>query len=111
MMKRYIALAMVLVMICVSTVVYADFTDIPKDAVYADAVNRLSSLGVITGTSKDTFKPKDYVTREQFAVIMVKTAALGDTADSLKGSTVFSDVSPNSPSSGYISLAVSKGFI
>jgi hypothetical protein len=110
-MKKYIALAMVLVMICVSTVVYADFTDVPKDVLYTDAVNRLTSLGIMNGTGKDTFKPKDYVTREQFAVTMIKAAALGDTADSLKGSTVFSDVSPSSQNSGYIALAVSKGLI
>ncbi|MCX8132166.1 MAG: S-layer homology domain-containing protein [Clostridia bacterium] len=110
-MKKIMSLALVMVLICISTIAYADFRDIPQNAAYTEAANRLNSLGIIPGATKDAYKPQEYITRELFAVIMVKATGLTDTADSLKGSTIFPDVDPKSSSSGYIALAVEKGYV
>jgi len=110
-MRRLITAIIMLVTIFTSTFAYAGFTDVSESEVYSDSANRLKALGIINGTSDTEFSPQDMITREQFSIIIVKTAGLKDTAETMMGSTVFSDVEPDSPSSGYISVAVSNGFI
>ncbi|MFA4815341.1 MAG: S-layer homology domain-containing protein [Candidatus Gracilibacteria bacterium] len=46
------------------------FPDVDGDAYYADAVDSMRSLGVITGYEDGTFGPDDYVTRADLAVML-----------------------------------------
>jgi S-layer homology domain. len=110
-MKKILAFVLILATFLVSTVAYADFSDVTGDLNYYDAVNRLNALGIMTGSDENTFNPQGMVTREQFSEIIIKASGLTDTAMSMKGSTIYSDVDPYSDMSGYISLAVSKGYI
>lgn len=110
-MKLRITMFIILMVMATSTAAFAEFADVKSDASYYDAVNRLSVFGIMNGDNFNNFNPNGMLTREQFAKIIVVTAGLADDANSLKGSTVFPDIPGNSWSSGYINVAVSKGYI
>ncbi|MCR4434558.1 MAG: S-layer homology domain-containing protein [Clostridiales bacterium] len=111
-MKKYISLALIAAILCIATGAYAGgFTDVPGNAVYADALERLSSLGIVSGDGSGQFRPDEIITREQFAKGMVIASGLETVADSMKGSTIFPDVELNGWSSGYINAALNKGLI
>ena len=52
----------------------AGFTDVAAGAWYADAVNWVESVGVVSGCSDTQFGPNDPITREQFAAILYNYA-------------------------------------
>lgn len=54
------------------------FRDVKKTDWYAGAVGAAVEAGIISGYSDGTFKPNDYVTREQVAVVLAKTLAVAD---------------------------------
>ena len=58
------------------TALAATFPDVPEDASYAQAVQELSALDVISGYDDGTFKPDELVTRAQMAKMIVD--ALGE---------------------------------
>lgn len=109
--KRYISVIMTafIFMSCIPITTAAGFTDVPENASFKEALDRMISLGVITDSQN--FNPDALLTREQFAKMIVIAAGLENTANSMKGSTIFPDITINSWSSGYINVAVNKGFI
>ena len=48
------------------------FSDVPADAWYAEAVNTLASLGMVSGDPDGAFRPNDPITRAEFAAIAVR---------------------------------------
>lgn len=50
------------------------FRDVPPDAWYAEAVERLSTAGLMNGTGSGTFSPGQSVTRGQIAAILYRLA-------------------------------------
>ncbi|MEN6316382.1 MAG: S-layer homology domain-containing protein [Clostridiaceae bacterium] len=108
-MKVNIILTVVLMIMCIPANASAFFSDVPEAAPYADALDRLSSLGIIA--VQENFNPDDLLTREQFAKIIVVAAGLENTANSMKGSTIFPDIAQDAWSSGYINVAVREGYI
>ena len=109
--KRFIALLLATLIMCMSGATLARYSDVPADAGYRDALERLSSLGIMSGYDDGSFKPDNYITREQFAKIIITAAGLEDAANTMKGSTVFPDVNSQGWSSGYINAALDKGYI
>lgn len=67
--------------------VTVSFDDVAADAWYADAVNKLASIGVIKGVGNNDFAPDRAITRAEFTVIAMRFADL-DTS----GENIFSDV-------------------
>ena len=110
-MKLRITMLIILVVMAISTTAFAEFSDVKSDASYYDAVKRLSVFGIMNGDNFNKFNPDSMLTREQFAKIIVVAAGLSDDANSLKGSTVFPDIPSSSWASGYINVAVSKGYL
>jgi len=110
-MKKITAMFLMIIMLVSSTVTFADFSDVSKDAPYYDAANRLKALNIMVGTGEGIFDTQSMVTREQFATIIVKAAGLKDTAEAMKGTSAYSDVDPWGYASGYINMAISKGFL
>ncbi len=49
------------------------FTDVPDGKWYSDAINRLYHAGITDGMTATTFGPLQNVTREQFAVFLVRS--------------------------------------
>lgn len=68
--------------------VTVSFQDVPADAWYADAVNTLASLGIITGVGDGRYEPDRAITRAEFTVIAMRFAKLP-----AGGQNIFSDVS------------------
>jgi S-layer homology domain. len=110
-MKKVLLVILTILSLIMSTVVYADFSDVSQNDSYYNAANRLKSLGIMNGVSNENFDPWGNVTREQFARIIIKATGLKDTAAGMQGTSAYSDVDPNSEISGYINLAISKGFL
>ena len=87
----------------------AVFDDVPDSHKYAEAINLLSGLGIITGYENGDFKPEGTITRAEAATVIVRTLGLGDQVE--KGDTIFSDVDGRHWASGYINVAVENGII
>lgn len=107
---RTLILSLIMTLILASNT-FALFSDVPENASYIEALNRLSVLGIMGGNDKGGFMPDDMLTREQFAKVIVVASGLESDANALKGATVFADISNNAWSSGYINEALSRGFI
>ena len=93
------------------SIVFADFADVKDDAVYKSAVYNMKALGIMKGTAENIFSPDEFMTREQFAKVIVSLYGFDEEAVRLKGSTVFPDVESTRWSAGYINVAVNKGII
>lgn len=52
------------------------FTDVPVDHYAYDAINRMNTLGILTGYPDGSFKPGESVKRVEFAVMMTKALKL-----------------------------------
>lgn len=85
------------------------FSDVPEGA-FADAIETLSSLGVIAGFPDGTFRPGEPLTRAQFAKLVVVITGREDAASS-KTTEIFTDVPASHWGIGYINEAASLGMI
>lgn len=110
-MKKLMALILALVILTPSGTVYAAYKDVPENAVYHAAVERVTTLGLMDNSESNTFKPQDPTTREQFAKLTVIAAGLSDAAETMKGSAAFPDVPANGDYNGYINVSLSKGYM
>ena len=83
-----------------------DFTDVPADAWYGNAVRTLASLGVIKGIGNDQFAPNRTITRAEFTVIAMRFANV-----SADVTNPFTDISTNDWFYTAVTSAVSYGWI
>lgn len=67
----------------------ASFTDVPQDAYYTSYIAKAAELGLVQG-SDGKFRPKDTITREEAAVILVKLGKLLNSNNSLTASSTSS---------------------
>lgn len=95
----------------ISSVAFAEFSDVPQKASYADEVNHLAALGIIKGNENGEFKPDDMITREQFARLIIAAADEEYKADIYKNTSVFPDVTSSRWSSGFVNAAVKLGYM
>lgn len=108
MVSALLCLALVLGMLPLSA--GAAFTDI-SDEETAVAAAALQGLGVVSGTSADTFRPDSTLTRAQVCAMAVNAAGLASQVSSYARKTMFSDVSPSAWYNGYVNLAYSQGLV
>lgn len=112
-LKKVIALVAVFAML-VSTVAFATtFSDVKDDDNYAEAIEMLSNLGILTGDDQDgdgvmDFRPNDTITRAEVAAIVCRVQNLNNLAQS---GTQFTDVTSSHWASGYVAQAAGKGII
>ena len=83
-----------------------NFSDVPSDAWYAEAVNTLAALGMIDGYPDCTFRPDATITRAEFCVIALAFAYEPESFD-----CSFYDVSVNDWFYDYVAQATSYGWI
>ena len=112
-MKRFILIAICLMILTCSTTVLAatTFSDV-KDTKYQDSVEILIKLGLVNGYEDNTYKPYNVVTRAEMAKLMV--VALGKEADAINAkdsASKFSDVKPSDWENGYVNMASYLGII
>lgn len=112
-LKKVIALVAVFAML-VSTVAFATtFSDVKDDDNYAEAIEMLSNLGILTGDDQDgdgvmDFRPNDTITRAEVAAIVCRVQDLNNLAQT---GTPFTDVTSSHWASGYVAQAAGKGII
>jgi hypothetical protein len=90
-----------------------DFSDIPANAWYADAISWASSAGVVTGYEDGTFAPSTEVTREQLVAMLYRYAKyIGQDVTASASLDAFKD---SASVAGYakapMQWAVANGFI
>lgn len=86
--------------------------DVADTASYATAVNTLVALKVINGYEDGTFLPDNLITRAEATKIMVAALNQLDSAESMKGSTKFTDVEAKHEwATGFINAGVQAGYI
>ena len=83
-----------------------DFTDVPADAWYGNAVHTLASLGIIKGIGNDEFAPNRTITRAEFTVIAMRFANVSG-----KATNPFTDIATNDWYYTAVTSAVSYGWI
>ena len=107
MLKKIIAFTIIAVLFLSSTFSYAANTTQTQSA-WKDSLANLKLLGVVNETDLNI---TGKMTREVFSKIIVNSTGNYDLAETLSGSTTFSDVSPKSILCGYINAAVNKGYL
>ena len=94
-----------------ATMSFADYSDVPSTASYAEGVSVLSALGIISGNPDGTFKPENTIKRSEAAKIVVGMVNAMASAEKKAGATKFNDVAANHWASGYINYGADKKWI
>ena len=82
-----------------------DYTDVPADAWYNNAVSTLTNAGIIDGYEDGTFKPDGSITRAEFATIAVRFFEA-----TYDGEDLFSDIAGHW-AQDYINEAANAGIV
>ncbi len=83
------------------------FSDLPVDHWAAESVKQLKEKGIISGTDTGAFEPDRYVTREEFAKMLVLACGIStENAD-----TVFEDAVSGAWYRPYIGVAAENGIV
>lgn len=113
-MKRVLAFILVLSMVLGSVgMVFADSASDIAGHKNEKAILRLNNLGIVEGDDRG-FAPDDYITRAEFAVLVVRALGLEGSANVSKGDTAFTDVTVAGGyewASGAINVATKLGYI
>lgn len=111
-LKKVISSVAALTMVASSVAAFAvDFPDVESTASYAQAVQELSALDVISGYDDGTFGPDKLVTRAEITKMIVDALSERSSAEASTESTKFADVSADHWAKGYINQGVADGFI
>ncbi|MBQ8836914.1 MAG: S-layer homology domain-containing protein [Clostridia bacterium] len=103
--------SLVISLLIVGSVFAVSFTDIPDDAYYADAAERMADKGILSGFGDGRFYGDWELTRAQFAALACKLLGKVDEATALAGKTAFADVYESHWSTGYVNYAVANKII
>lgn len=112
-LKKIIALVAVFAML-VSTVAFAQvFSDVASTDNYAEAIETLSALGIITGDDENNdgvmeFRPNDTITRAEVTAIVSRIQGMNNAAQT---NTSFADVPSTHWASGYVAQAANQGIV
>lgn len=111
-LKRFISGALATVMVAASlmTGTFAkSHDDVKPSDRYAEQIEILSDIGVVKGTSENTFSPDEKVTREQMALLLFRLM-IGKDSAGMVNTTAFTDLY-DPTYSGAISWANASGYI
>ncbi|AZT91441.1 S-layer homology domain-containing protein [Caldicellulosiruptor changbaiensis] len=112
MRKKFLAVILLLCFVVVNfglSSAFAAYKDIPSNASYKQAVEKLNKLGILV--YKDYFKPNAAVLRGEFAAAIVKISNAEDEANLQKGYSQYPDIKPATALCGYVNWAVKKKYM
>lgn len=114
-LKKVISSVAALSMVASSVAAFAaQFPDVESGVYYEQAVQELSSLGVISGYDDGTFGPDKLVTRAEITKMIVDALKEGSSASASKNTQKFNDVTAGESghwAAGYINQGVTDGWI
>ena len=84
----------------------SSFSDISSSSWYAQAINYLSSIGILFGYEDNTFRPNASITRAELTAVIARFDTLSDIA-----SNAFSDVDDTHWALPYINNAHNRGWV
>jgi beta-glucosidase len=88
------------------------FTDVKKEAWYAQSVSIAYQSGIINGKSKSTFDPQGWITREEMAVMLMKSFELKHGQVENAGTAIYQDADKISVwANQYVSIATKLGLV
>lgn len=102
--KKIIAILLA-ILLCSANPIYAAAST--SSLYYSSEINRMKSLNILDVT----YDYDSMLTRGDFTRALVIASGQEDLARSSQGPTIFPDVAPNDPLSGYINVAVNKGLM
>lgn len=90
----------------------ADFSDVPSNAYYANAVAWAAENGITSGFEDGTFRPQTGLSREQMAALFMKYAEATGVDTSVRADiSSYTDIKPNSWSYDALSWAKAVGLL
>ena len=90
----------------------ADFSDVPSNAYYANAVAWAAENGITSGFEDGTFRPQTGLSREQMAALFMKYAEATGVDTSVRADiSSYTDINPNSWSYDALSWAKAVGLL
>lgn len=108
-MKKLSLLLAILFLLGAIGISAASFVDVPEDAYYAQAAERMAEKGILTGYGDGYYYGNQNVTRAQMAVVACRVLGKEPEAKALAGKTAFNDVTDaHSWATGYINYAVAN---
>ena len=113
-MKRTLCLFIATILLCSALLVSiaaGSFTDVPSDAYYAEAAERMAKEGILSGFGDGRYYGDFELTRAQFAALACKLLGKVDEAVALAGKTDFADVPETHWSTGYVNYAAANKII
>jgi ABC-type polysaccharide/polyol phosphate transport system ATPase subunit len=87
----------------------AAFSDVPEDHIFYEEISKLSARAITVSHGKGDFRPDQLITREQFAIFLVK--ALGEYYPPNPAAARFTDVSPDNLGYRHVERLVERGII
>ena len=106
---RFLAVLFALIMAMFTVAYAADYSDVNASNANYDAIELLSSLGVLNGYDDGTFRPDDKVQRDEMAkMIYIMATSFTDAGEGVK---LFPDVSANHWAAGFITWAHGMGIV
>lgn len=112
-LKKVIALVAVFAMLVTSVAFAQTYSDVKADDNYAEAIEMLSNLNILTGDDEDgdgvmDFRPNDTITRAEVAAVVCRIQNMNNLSQT---GTQFDDVTSANWASGYIAQAAGQGII
>ena len=106
---RFILCGMLILATLIGSVHAATFPDVDENEEYAQAVNYVSSIGLMVGYGDGTFQPDKTVSRAEMATVLCKM--MGEDQNLKQDGTVFSDVPTAHWGNSYVVKAASLGYL
>ena len=106
---RFILCGMLIMATLIGSVHAATFSDVSKNASYAEAVDYVSSTGLMVGYGDGKFQPEKTVTRAEMATVLCKL--LGEDKNLKKDGSKFMDVPTSHWGNAYVAKAASLGIL
>lgn len=107
-LKTIFILSLALVSLTFPVAQASDFSDVPADNQYYNAISEISELGIATGYDDGTFKPENNITKAELAVMIARLTPY-DFFDSTQYPQLFKDVPAEHWAYPYISKAAYCG--
>jgi len=106
---RFLAVLFALIMAMFTVASAADYSDVDASNANYDAIELLTTLGVLHGYDDGTFRPDDKVQRDEMAKMVYIMATAFDNAG--EGVKIFPDVAQKHWASGFIAWASTKEIV
>ncbi|MBR4721007.1 MAG: S-layer homology domain-containing protein [Clostridia bacterium] len=88
------------------------FADVDSNNSYAEAIESLAALDIVSGYEDGSFKPDGEITRAEAARMIVSALNMNADAASSAGTTKFADVNEKASwAAGFVNVGVAQGYI